>query len=129
PESQLSSPAGGEAGGGVALLASRLRVEERQLIATFRARGHEATLLDLNDIALSLRTDDHGLPGLIVDRGVATMDRALFAALVAAGSTVVNRTATTRLLADRLAFVRHMLVADVPVPETAVGFGEASTLQ
>lgn len=116
-------------GGEVALLAPRLRVEERQLIAAFGTRGYEAKLLKLDDVAVSLGGDYQGLPELVIDRGVATTDRALFAALVAPGSLVVNRTATTRLLADRLAFARHMLIAGLPVPETAVGFGEASTLR
>jgi [lysine-biosynthesis-protein LysW]---L-2-aminoadipate ligase len=122
---QLPSPYGG---GVVALLAPRLRVEERQLMAAFAARGWETSLLALEDVSVSL-CGGGGLPSLIVDRGVATHDRAIFAALVSAGSVVVNRTATTRLLADRLAFTRHMLVAGVPVPETAVGFGEQGTLR
>lgn len=115
-------------GGVVALLAPRLRVEERQLVAAFAACGWDATLWQLDDIALTLPGGNE-LPTLIVDRGVATHDRALFAALAATETTVVNRTATTRLLADRLAFTRHMLVAGVPVPETAVGFGEQGTLR
>jgi [lysine-biosynthesis-protein LysW]--L-2-aminoadipate ligase len=65
------------------------------------------------------------LPALVLDREVATGDRATLAALLAAnGSTVVNRTATTRLLADRLALLRHLIIAGIPTPQTIVAFGE-----
>ncbi|HUG14758.1 MAG TPA: hypothetical protein VMM78_07025, partial [Thermomicrobiales bacterium] len=119
---------GGRGGEVVALLAPRLRVEERQLMAAFASRGWDASLRSLDDIAVLLQRES-GLPALIVDRGVATHDRAVFAALAPPSSVVVNRAATTRLLADRLAFTRHMLIAGVPVPETAVGFGEQGTLR
>jgi [lysine-biosynthesis-protein LysW]--L-2-aminoadipate ligase len=59
---------------------------------------------------------------------VATAERAALAALLAAsGTTVINRPAATRLLADRLALLRHLIVAGI-VPETIVSFGEEATL-
>lgn len=107
------------------LLAPRLRVEERLLMQAFSERGHEAVLLDASTLALSLTGETGGLPGVALDRDVATGERAVLGALLAAGgSAVVNRTATTRLLADRLALVRHLVIAGVPVPETVVAFGE-----
>jgi [lysine-biosynthesis-protein LysW]---L-2-aminoadipate ligase len=61
---------------------------------------------------------------------VTTADRVILAALLSQEGTVtVNRAATARLLADRLALLRHLIVAEIPVPETIVSFGEAATLQ
>jgi [lysine-biosynthesis-protein LysW]---L-2-aminoadipate ligase len=112
----------------VHLLAPRLRVEERQLLAAFSARGVEATLADPTHIAVPLASPQSSVTALALDRGLATADAALLAALLAQGGTlVVNRAATARLLADRLAFLRHMIVAEIPVPQTTVAFGERAT--
>ena len=125
----------------VALLADHLRVEERLLTAAFAARGHTATLVSPARLTVALRqpmrgvvrasgsTDPEALAQLVLNRGVATPDRATLGALVAAaGATVVNRPATARLLADRLALLRHLLIAGIPVPEAVVCFGEEATL-
>jgi [lysine-biosynthesis-protein LysW]--L-2-aminoadipate ligase len=110
----------------VTLLAQRMRVEERQLIAAFAERDHEAVLIDPATMGISLNSAT-ATSGLVIDRGVATPERATLGALMAAsGATVVNRTATTRLLADRLALFRHLVIAGIPVPETIVCFGESA---
>ena len=109
----------------ITLLAPRMRVEERLLIAAFGDRNSEAHLLDPATLALPLSGAPPTLPSLVLDREVATADRATLAALLATnGATVVNRAATTRLLADRLALLRHLIIAGIPTPETVVAFGE-----
>lgn len=121
----------------VALLAERLRVEERLLIAAFARQGWEAMLLRPADLILPLHgaqepgaLDLPSLPPAVLDRTAATPESvALSALLTATGTTVVNRTATTRLLADRLAFLRHMLAGQIPVPATIASFGPESTLR
>lgn len=114
----------------VALLAERLRVEERLLQQAFAGFGWEAQLYDPNDIAIPLQETAEPLPAVSLDRERATAEATALAALLAArGGTVVNRPATTRLLADRLAFVRHLVVAGIPTPPTVVAFGEAATLR
>jgi len=111
------------------LLAPRLRVEERLLMQAFAERGHEAALLDAQTLSLSLNVAAEAIPSVVLDRDVATGERAVLGALLAAnGAVVVNRTATTRLLADRLALVRHLVLADVAVPETVVAFGEDAAI-
>lgn len=112
----------------IALLADRLRVEERLLTAAFEARDYEVVLLPPAGVHLSLEKPSAGQYDLALDRGVSTPERATLAALLAAGgTTVINRTATTRLLADRLALLRHLIIGQIPVPETAVSFGEEAT--
>lgn len=121
----------------VALLAERLRVEERLLTAAFARHGWEATLLRPADLILPLHRaqalgtlDLPSLPPAVLDRTSATPESvALSALLTATGTTVVNRTATTRLLADRLAFLRHLLAGQIPVPATIASFGPESTLR
>lgn len=126
----------------IALLADRLRVEERLLTEAFNARGHEAILVAPSRAHLSL-TDfvpaesgstlggqwpEPHLPTLALDRGPATPERTLFSALLAGqGTIMINRTATARLLADRLARVRHLALSQIPYPETFVSFGEEAT--
>lgn len=123
----------------VTLLAPRLRVEERQLQAAFRARGIATAHVDAEHIALTI-TGAGGIgaatrsnpfsSSIALDRDVATEERATLAALLTAqsGMLVVNRAATTRLLADRLALLRHLQVADLPLPMTIVAFSESAAV-
>ena len=113
----------------ITLLADRLRVEERLLIAAFAARGHVARLVAPATLRVPLASPAGWAPPLVVDRGVATVERAALAALLAAGGAIViNRAATARLLADRLALARHLLVAGIAVPATVVTFDAEATL-
>jgi len=114
----------------VALLAERLRVEERLLQQAFAAVGWEAQLRDPNELAIPLTEEAIDLPAVALDRERATSEATALAALLAArGPVVVNRPATTRLLADRLAFLRHLVLAQIPTPPTLVAFGEAATFR
>lgn len=114
----------------IALLADRLRVEERLLMGAFADRGHEAVLVPPAKIQFALDSPSVGRFDLAIERGGATPERATLAALLAAGGMpVINRAATSRLLADRLALLRHLIFAGIPVPETAISFGEHATFQ
>lgn len=125
----------------IAFLAERLRVEERLLTEAFAARGHDAVLVSPSSIHVAFNGGDgtrievagssEAAPfsfDLALERGVATTERAALGALVAAaGVALLNRPATTRLLADRLAAVRHLTLAHIPVAATIASFGEAAT--
>lgn len=114
----------------VTLLAPRMRVEERLLLAAFAQRDSEASLCDTATLALPLVDVQSPFSALVLDRALATADRATIAALLAAsGTTVVNRAATTRLLADRLALMRHLIIAQIPTPPTVVAFGEQAAIE
>ncbi len=114
----------------ITLLAPRMRVEERLLIAAFSDRNSEALLCDATTLSIPLTGAQPSLPPLVLDREVATADRATLAALLAAnGSTIINRAATTRLLADRLALMRHLIIAGIPTPRTVVAFGEQPAVE
>jgi [lysine-biosynthesis-protein LysW]--L-2-aminoadipate ligase len=112
----------------IALLADRLRVEERLIAEACAARGLEAVLLPPARICLSLDAPSVGAFDVAIERGTVTPERAALSALLASGGTlVINRAATARLLADRLALVRHLVYYGVPMPPTAVSFGEEAT--
>jgi [lysine-biosynthesis-protein LysW]--L-2-aminoadipate ligase len=126
----------------IALIADRLRVEERLLADILTTRGHETELVSPASIHVGFGSGDgpqirladqptgHLLSvELALERGEATTERAALGALLAmTGATVVNRPATTRLLADRLAATRHLSFAGIPLPATVVSFGEAATV-
>ena len=125
----------------IALLAERLRVEERLLTEAFESRGHEVALVNPSAIhvgfdgaggaQIQVVKDGESTPfvaDLALDRSTATTEGAALGALVAnRGVVMVNRPATTRLLADRLAAHRHLTFATIPVAETIVSFGETAT--
>lgn len=114
----------------VALLAERLRVEERQIQQALAAAGWEVNLIDPGTLAVPLDGTASALPAVILDRERATPETTVLGALLTAqGVTVVNRPATTRLLADRLAFLRHLIIAGLPTPPTIVAFGQAATFR
>ncbi len=124
----------------IALIAERLRVEERLLIDAFSQRGHDAQLVapstlhaafgDVGDVVIEQANNGRGSFefDVALDRGAATTEHAALGALIAnCGLAVVNRPATSRLLADRLAVVRHLTFANIPLASTVVSFGEAAT--
>jgi len=113
----------------VALLAERLRVEERLLTEAFERQGWQVTRVAPSELALPLG-EDVDLPPVVVLRERATPELvALSALLEASGRVVINRPATTRLLADRLALLRHFAIAGLPIPRTVVSFGPVATLR
>src|SRR5699024_67965 len=66
---------------------------------------------------------------IVIDRGVTTKDTTALTALLGAnGATIINRPATSRLLADRLALTRHLVFAGLPVPPSQACFGEQGAL-
>jgi [lysine-biosynthesis-protein LysW]---L-2-aminoadipate ligase len=114
----------------VAFLAERLRVEERQLADSFKSRGLCSELIKPASLSINLNESTQQVADLILDRGVTTKDTAALSALLATnGAMVVNRPATSRLMADRLALMRHLVIAGLPVPQSRVCFGEESALK
>lgn len=125
----------------IALLAERLRVEDRLLIDAFSARGHDALLVDPSAVNIELINVGNSRAGglnsqpsgpfsadLAVDRGPATTERAALGALLAGHDvTVINYPATSSLLGNRLSVVRHLALANIPIAPTIVSFGEAGT--
>src|SRR5258708_30831517 len=86
----------------VGILASRIRVEEKHLIASFEARG--ATVEIINDDDLIMSAGMQPLPyDVILERSIST-SRGLYAVrmLEAAGNVVINRWQTSNTYSDKL---------------------------
>lgn len=113
----------------VALLAERLRVEERQIADAFKAKGLSSDLIKHESLAVNLNDAAAPVADLVLDRAVTTRDTSSLLTLLASNNAmIVNRPATSRLLADRMALIRHLIIAGLPVPQTRIAFGEDSAL-
>jgi len=113
----------------VAILASRIRVEEKHLIAAFEARGITPTLL--SDDELILPVDGDPLPyDVILERSVSTT-RGLYALrmLEGLGNVVINSYQAASTCADKLLTTVALQEAGVPQPHVEVAFTPESALK
>ncbi len=114
----------------VALIASRIRVEEKLLLAALEAAGADVTLV--NDEELIFRP---GGPRAV--QADVVLERSLSAArgiyalrlLGAAGIPTVNRYETAATCWDKLLTTAALAQAVVPQPETRVAFTPESAIQ
>jgi [lysine-biosynthesis-protein LysW]---L-2-aminoadipate ligase len=114
----------------VALIAERLRVEERQIADAFKSKDIPSDLIKPESMAVNLNDAVDPIADLVLDRSVTTRDTSSLLALLASNNAmIVNRPATSRLLADRMALMRHLIIAGLPVPATRIAFGEDSALE
>lgn len=118
----------------IALLASRIRVEEKLLLEAYARRGVAVRRLD--ERRLHLRLDGGALPPEL--RGLSAVhDRAIAAgtsahaleALESAGVRCVNESRLVRLCTDKLRTSAALARAGVPQPETRVAFDRAEALR
>src|SRR5579863_6442083 len=113
----------------VAILASRIRVEEKHLIAAFEAHGVTPTLI--SDDELILPVDAAPLPyDVILERSVSTT-RGLYALrlLEGMGNVVINSYSTASTCADKLLTTVALREAGVPQPRVEVAFTPESALK
>ncbi|XVH32768.1 lysine biosynthesis protein LysX [Haloferacaceae archaeon DSL9] len=109
----------------IGLLYSRIRKDEKLLLAELRDRGHEVEKLDIRKHQFGL--DGTTMPvddlDLVVDRCLAT-SRSLYATrfLESYGVTVVNSAETADVCADKAKNSLALANAGVPTPETKVAF-------
>jgi [lysine-biosynthesis-protein LysW]--L-2-aminoadipate ligase len=113
----------------VAILASRIRVEEKHLIESFKARGIEPTLVSDDDLIF----DMGGAPlpyDVILERTVST-SRGLYALrmLESLGNVVINRWHTANTCADKLLTTVALQEANVPQPNCRIAFTQESALK
>ena len=114
----------------VALIASRIRVEEKLLLAALEAARADVTLV--NDEELIFRPG-----GLCAVHADVVLERSLSAArgiyalrlLSAAGIPTVNRYETAATCWDKLLTTAALAQASVPQPETRVAFTPDSAIQ
>jgi [lysine-biosynthesis-protein LysW]--L-2-aminoadipate ligase len=113
----------------VAMLVSRVRVEEKMLLSSFQHRGVDVELLDVRDLVLGSTPMVHTWD-LVLDRCVQqSHSLAALALLEAWGVRVINSRTVASNCADKVVTTSLLASASVPVPETLVAFSADAALR
>jgi len=113
----------------VALLCSRIRVEEKLLRHALQRRGVTVEVVDDRELVLDLAGPRRDWD-VVLQRSLSqTHGLAAARVLAAAGVAVVNQPEVTALCADKLATTALLHAAGVPVPRTLVAFSAESALR
>jgi [lysine-biosynthesis-protein LysW]--L-2-aminoadipate ligase len=114
----------------IAVLLSRVRVEEKLLLQSFEARGLSPDVCDDREIVFDLQKNGWGGYDVVLDRCV-TQTRALAALRVLNdwGVASVNRADVVQICGDKLATTSALVRAGVPVPSVKVAFTPESALE
>ncbi len=115
----------------VAMLVSRIRVEEKLLLTALEAGGADVRLMDDGALVFAVEQPRRGLDvDVVLERSVSTA-RGLYALRLAemAGLPTVNTYATASTCADKLLTAAALQEVGVPQPQTRVAFTPESALQ
>ncbi len=117
----------------VAVIVSRIRVEEKLLLQALEANGAHVEVVNDDSLVLPLPADS-AMPfpiraDVVLERSVSAA-RGLYALrlLELAGTPTVNRYATAATCWDKLLTTAALAAADVPQPHTRVAFTPESAL-
>jgi [lysine-biosynthesis-protein LysW]---L-2-aminoadipate ligase len=113
----------------IAILCSRIRVEEKLLFAEFDRRGVRFDRID--DGALVLDLDRIAFPYDVVLERSISFGRSLYAlqVLEARGVRCINRADVVATCGDKLRTTEALLRADVPTPRTLLAFTPDAALE
>lgn len=126
---QSPGPIGGD-GPRVAMLHTRLRVEERLLIDALTARGVALDVIDAREEHLDI-ADPGRWAGYdaVLDRCVSLTASLTFGAVLSSyGVRVINPTRAVEICSDKLATSLAVAAAGLPTPVTRVAVGEGAAL-
>lgn len=123
----------------VAVLVTHIRAEEKLLIEAFRAHGIEPDIILDRDLVFNINADAEQLApsgiawqeyDVVFERCVST-SRGLYALAIlnSWGVRTVNSYQTAAICADKLQTALALAAANVPQPETRVGFTPDSALE
>ncbi|WP_266078991.1 lysine biosynthesis protein LysX [Haladaptatus caseinilyticus] len=116
----------------IGLLYSRIRKDEKLLLAELRDRGHEVTKIDVRKETFDLTDAPATFENLdlVVDRCLAT-SRSLYATQFceAYGIPVVNSHETADICADKVKTSLTLAGAGIPTPATKVAFTTKSAME
>jgi [lysine-biosynthesis-protein LysW]--L-2-aminoadipate ligase len=113
----------------IAVLCSRIRVEEKLLLQELERRGVAFDRLDDSKVRFRLDEPEH-IYDVVYDRSVS-FGRSLYALRILEGRGVqcVNRADVVQMCGDKLATHVALVGAGVPCPRTAVAFTPAAALE
>jgi [lysine-biosynthesis-protein LysW]--L-2-aminoadipate ligase len=114
----------------VAILCSRLRVEEKLLLQAFRARGAEPERVDDEAVVMEAAPAIRPPWDVVLDRSLS-QSRALAALriLEASGVPTVNRAEVVATCGDKVATSAALAARGVPTPRTLVAFTPEAALR
>jgi [lysine-biosynthesis-protein LysW]--L-2-aminoadipate ligase len=114
----------------IAVLLSRVRVEEKLLLQAFDERGVSVDVHDDREIVLDLQRNGWRQYDVVVERCV-TQSRALAALRVLNdwGIPTINRAEVVQTCGDKLATTSALIREGVPVPRVSVAFTPESALE
>ncbi len=115
----------------VAVLVSRIRVEEKLLLAALEACGADVTIVNDAELAFSIGEGPVSPPADVWLERSLSAARGLYAvrALEASGLRVVNSYRTSSTCADKLLTTAALVQAGVPQPRTVLAFTAETALQ
>ena len=116
----------------IGVLVSRIRAEEKLLLAAFRARGVESEVIQDGDLRFDLLRPDTRLTGydLILQRSLSASRGLLTTRIVEGwGVTVVNSYRTAAICSDKVMTTLTLSEADVPQPPVRLAYTPQAALQ
>jgi [lysine-biosynthesis-protein LysW]---L-2-aminoadipate ligase len=114
----------------VAVIASRIRVEEKLLLAALDAAGAEVTLVNDDELTFQIGQPPAIEADVVLERSLSAA-RGIYALrlLQAAGIPTVNRYETAATCWDKLLTTAALAQAGVPQPQTRVAFTPESAIR
>jgi [lysine-biosynthesis-protein LysW]--L-2-aminoadipate ligase len=116
----------------IGILYSRIRRDEKLLLAELRSRGHDVTKIDVRDQRFDLNEPPAALADvdLVVDRCLATSrSRYAMRFLDVYGIPVINSSETADVCADKVENSLALAGAGIPTPRTEVAFTKESAME
>jgi [lysine-biosynthesis-protein LysW]--L-2-aminoadipate ligase len=114
----------------IAMLLSRVRVEEKLLLQAFESRGLTVDVRDDREIVFDLHRNGWCQYDLVLERCI-TQSRALAALRVLNdwGVRTINRAEVVQICGDKLATTSALIREGVPVPQVKIAFTPESAME
>ncbi len=114
----------------VAILVTRMRTDEKRIVAALEARGAEVVLLADGKVVFDPHSDAYGTYDAVLDRSLhLSRSRYITALYQGAGIPTVNTPAVITLCSNKLRQSAVMNEAGVPVPAARIAFSPTSAIE
>ncbi len=114
----------------IAMLVTRVRTDEKRLMAALGARGAEVELLQDARLVFDPHSDAHGRFDALLDRSLLmSRSRYVTALFQAAGVPTVNSPGVINLCSNKLRLSTVLNEANVPVPAARIAFSPSAAIE